>query len=1173
MKTTPFVHLHLHTKYSLLDGACHLDQVMDTALANGMPAVAITDHGGMFGVIDFYKTALAKGVKPIIGCEVYVARRSRFERKGAANNPSDHLVLLAANDTGYHNLIRLVSLAHLEGFYYKPRVDKELLARHAGGLIALSACLKGEVASRLVEEGEEAALRAACEHAEIFGRDKYFLEIQDHGIEEQVRVNAAIRNLSLRTGIPLVATNDVHYLKKEHAPAHEVLLCLQTQTVMRDPKRMRYPTHEFYMKTRAEMERRLPGFTDAIDCAARIADRCNVELEFGRLHFPTFEAPMRIERKDYLVSLGMEGIRRRYGVPDPAHPRDERERQILDRFRGELAVIEKTGFVNYFLVVWDFVRFAHERHIPVGPGRGSGGGSLVAYVLGITAIEPLRYGLIFERFLNSERVSPPDFDIDFCQARRGEVIEYVKNKYGRENVAQIATFNSLGARNVIRDVGRVLEIPYTKCDLIAKLVPEDPKMTLRKALELNPEFRRTYETDPGCRRILDYGFVLEGLYRNLATHAAGVVIGEKPLIEIAPLACGKEDEVVTQYAMEPLGALGLLKMDFLGLKTLTVIQEALDLIRTTQGKTLDLDALVFDDKPTYGLLNRGDTVGVFQLESSGMRDLIRRVGIDKIEDLIAMIALFRPGPMNMLEDYVNRKTGRAKVHYAHDLLRPILEETCGVMIYQEQVLKAANVLAGYSLAEGDILRRAMSKKKAGEMAQQRAKFIAGCARLHGIRVELADGIFAAIEKFAGYGFNKSHSAAYAVVAYQTAYLKANFPAEFMAALLSSEIGNADKLPVFTAEAENMGLRILPPDVNASQVRFTPSDGTVRFGLAGIKNVGTDAADAVVRERAAAGPYAGLVSFCDRIDPQFVNKKVIEAFVKSGAFDSVERNRARLFNGIDFAMARAAAVQRDRRSGQISLFDRFDIDRPPAETEALPEVKPWSESELLAGEKELLGVYMSGHPLTRYKPLLERYQLAAVESILKLEDGAYTRLGGIIARIIRKIVKQSKEDMVVLTLDDLGGSIEVVVWPDIYRKYRDLVVQDAAVLVCGQVSRRGPNPNLIAQEIYPLADAPKHLAARLSIHVPAVHLDDDKLERIRQILSRHPGRIPVVICLQFPSGEKVFLETDIGFHVMADMELIHNLEALLGERSVYVATHRATGRENRATRDKWRSKPA
>jgi len=1109
----------------------------------------------MYGIIDFYKTARKAGVKPLIGFEAYVARGSLTEKKAEGGKvPANHLVLLAKDVVGYHNLCRLASIAQLEGFYYKPRIDKEHLAKYHEGIIGLSACLHGEIASHLLNDDARAAERAAGEYVDILGKGNFFLEIQDHSIPEQRKVNPMIRDLSLKTGIPMVATNDVHYIDKTHASAHEVLLCLQTQTVMSDQNRMRLSTSQFYMKTREEMDALFKEYPGTVDRTLEIAEMCSVELEFGKLHFPSFSAPKGITQKDYLIKLGKEGLKTLYGLKDFDHPASDREREIVQRFNYELSVIEKTGYINYYLVVWDFVHFAKSKGIPVGPGRGSGGGSLLAYSLGITTIDPIYYSLIFERFLNPERVSPPDFDIDFCQARRGEVIEYVKDKYGRENVAQIITFGSLGAKTVIRDVGRVLEIPYMECDKLSKMVPDDPNMTLKMALDVSPDFKKAYTTDANCKRILDYGFVLEGLYRNQGTHAAGVVIGEKPLRELIPLSLDKEKQIVTQYSMEPLGDIGLLKMDFLGLKTLTVIKETVDLVKETHGRKIDIDNLPMDDKLTFELFNRGDTIGVFQLESRGMRDLIRRVGIDRIEDLIAMIALYRPGPMNMLDDYVNRKTGKSKIEYDHPLLEPVLKETYGVMLYQEEVQKAANVLAGYSLGQADILRKAMGKKNVEVMEDQRAKFIAGCAKTHRIPPAKAGKIFDTMAKFAGYGFNKAHSAGYAIIAYQTAYLKANYPADFMAALLSSEIGNSDKIPVFINEAIEMDLAILPPDINESDVRFKPADKAIRFGFAGIKNVGEGASESIVAERKKNGKFTGLVNFCSRMDGQLVNKKTIESLIKSGSFDSVDANRARLFDGIDFAMSRAAQASRDKQSGQGNLFDSLAAETSGTHDEKLPDRVPWHEGEILAAEKELLGTYLSGHPLTKFASLLQRYQLTNVEQLKGLADRTPTRIGGIIATIDKKISKK-KEPWAIIQLESLDGTIDALVFPEAFAKFQARMAKDTPVMVCGEVSRRDDQPKLLASEIYPLTDVPKLFATRLSMHLP-VTIAQNKLEKLKELLRMHPGNTPVVICLEHPGGQKVFLETASSCRVFAAEELVHKIEQEFGEKSVFVTVNPA-----------------
>ncbi|MGI6087061.1 MAG: DNA polymerase III subunit alpha [Kiritimatiellia bacterium] len=1156
MKQDNFVHLHLHTSYSLLDGACRIDQLMDAVQAAGQTAVAITDHGVMYGVIEFYKEARGRGIKPVIGCEVYESPNSRLDRKqDGASSANYHLVLLAADETGYHNLMRLVTMAHLEGFYYKPRIDREILAQYSKGLIALSACLKGRVATDIIANGVDLAMRTAGEYSEIFGKDNFYLELQDHGIAEQRQANAGLLEIARRTGLPLVASNDVHYLKREHAEAHEVLLCIQTGTVLSDPKRMRYASNEFYLKTGAEMAKLFHEIPEALSNTVEIAQRCNVAFDFKSLHFPVFRPPKGLSQKDYLMQLCREGLRRRYGVANPDQPRDDRERQIVDRMNYEIGVIEETGFLGYFLVVWDFVRFARENLIPVGPGRGSGAGSLVSYILGITGIDPLRYNLVFERFLNPERISPPDFDIDFCQFRRGEVIEYVKEKYGRDNVAQIITFGSMGAKTVIRDVGRVLEVPLPDCDRLAKLVPEELEMTLEKAEQTSPEFAKAAQTDENARMILKHAKVLEGLYRNAGVHAAGVVISEKPLLDMLPLTLGKSKdkdenkEIVTQYSKDHVEALGMLKADFLGLKTLTVIEETLALIRRGGGEEVDINTIPMDDQATYELLRRGDTVGVFQLESKGMRDLVRRIGLDRIEDLIAMIALYRPGPMNMLDDYVDRKTGKVKITYDDPLLEPILAETYGIMLYQEQVQQAAQKLAGYTLGQGDILRRAMGKKKPEEMEKQRQSFVEGCRKTCNMSPKKAERIFENIAKFAGYGFNKSHSAGYGVIAYQTAYLKANYPAAFMAALISGEIGNADKLPVYINEARAMGIEILPPDVNQSQVRFMPGEKTIRFGLAGVKNVGEGVSEAIVAEREKGGAYKNLVDFCLRLDPRMVNRRVMETLVRCGALDPLGGHRASLFAGIEPALLRAASTLKDRSMGQTSLFSMLDGGENEDEN-ILPDCPPWPDSELLAAEKELLGVYMSGHPLTQYESLLKRYRLATIAELAEMENDTITRIGGLVAAVEKKITR-NKDQMAVIRIEDAEGMLEAVAFPDTWSEFGAALEPGTVVMVCGEISRGEQSAKMKIYEAYPLDVVPRVFTERISLHLPAAALSDDILERLRTLLRRYPGDTPTVFCLQFPKGEEVFLNTDSTYHVSVTAGLIADLESLLGPKSVFI----------------------
>ena len=875
------------------------------------------------------------------------------------------------------------------------------------------------------------------------------------------------------------------------------------------------------------------------------------------LHFPLYAVPEKKHPKAYLKELIHEGLRQRYGVENPDQPKDEQQEVIRKRYLHELDVIERTGFVNYFLVVWDFIRYAKEKKIPVGPGRGSGAGSLVAYALGITGIDPLKYNLIFERFLNPERVSPPDFDIDFCQSRRGEVIDYVKDKYGRDSVAQIITFGTLGPKTVIRDLGRAMEIPFAYCDRLAKMVPEDPKMTLEKAIQDNPEFKEAITKEEQAAQIMKYARILEGNPRNPGTHAAGVVIGDTPLIELIPLSLDKEQQVVTQYEMKPLEQIGLLKLDFLGLKTLTVIQEAVHHVKAVHGVDIDLDNLPMDDALTFELLNRGDTVAVFQVESKGMRDLLRRIGLSRFEDLVAMIALYRPGPMNMLDDFIARKNGTVKIVYDHPLLEPILKETYGVMLYQEQVQFAANVLAGFSLGQGDILRRAMGKKIKEEMASQRQAFVDGCQKTNNIPAKLAEKIFDNIEHFAGYGFNKSHSAAYAILSYQTAYLKAHYPAEFMAAVCSCDMNNADKLPVFIAESKEMGLEVHPPNVNESQVRFKPERGGIRFGMAGIKNVGVAAVEATIVEREANGPFSGLVDFCARMGTQNVNKKVIESLVKCGAFDFSGMSRARLFNGIDFAVQRASSRAKDLQAGQASLFDLLEEPQTATETSVMDELPPvddWSSSEMLAAEKELLGFYISGHPLTEHAWELEHYSLAHFADLADLPEKTSTRIGGLVTQLNKRFSKKTQEPFAIFQLETLEGSLEVVAFPQVYREYGIYLEENAPVFVCGELDK-SEQLKIRAAEIYPLRDIHRHFTNKISLHVPAVSIDDERLSRIQQILGKHPGETPVVVCVVFSDGKKVFISAARDYQVNAQHSLIEQLEHVLGEDSVYVNINR------------------
>jgi len=1156
----------------MLDGACQIKPLVLRAKELGMPALAITDHGVMYGVIDFYKTCKAEGVKPIIGCEVYInAKAHRSVRD--PNIPYHHLVLLAMDLEGYANLSRINTVAYTEGFYYKPRIDKETLRAYSGGLIALSACLKGEVPELLRERHLDAAEAVAREYVDIFGTDRFFLEMQDHGLAEQKVANEGIRELARRMGLGTVVTNDVHYLYQSHARAHEVMLCIQTQTVMSDPTRMRYGSDEFYFKSREELEKMFPDDAAALDMTQAIADRCNVELVFSdkkadSLHFPAYDVPEGFkDGLSYLVHLGKQGLERQYGFAFD-QPVDAREQGLVERFNYEVGVIQKTGFVNYFLVVADFINWSRANGVPVGPGRGSGAGSLLAYALGITQIDPLRFDLIFERFLNPERVSPPDFDIDFCQANRGKTIEYVRQKYGKDRVAQIVTFGKLGAKTVIRDIARALEIPLGQADRYAKMIPKDPDITLAKAKTENPEFAAACTVDPGLREIMRYAEVLEGLFRNAGLHAAGVVIGDKPLVELVPLARDKDGETVTQYDMKSVEECGLLKMDFLGLKTLTVLQEAVDLIRLIHGQAIDLGTLPLDDEQTFKLFQAADTVGVFQFESGGMRRVLADLQPTRIEEIIAVNALYRPGPMDNIPSFIRRKKGEEPVAYDHPLLEPVLKETYGIMVYQEQVQRAAQVLAGYSLGRADLLRRAMGKKIVTEMVKERSGFIEGCKKTQGIPEKRAGQIFDNMEKFAGYGFNKSHAAAYAIVGYQTAYMKAHYPVEFMCAQISSEIGNFDKLPGFVAAAEEMGLKVLPPDVNRSIDRFSPEAGNVRFGLAGIKSVGGAAAEAIARERQANGPFESLADFCKRLDPAAVNKRVLEALIKCGAMDGFGMHRARLFTNIDLALARAQEQLSEQQSGQGNLFAGLDAkDTGSADTNHLPDCPAWSTAECLGYERELLGAYMTGHPLNRFRHIIQGLQATRLAQAETLTDGQEVRMAGLLSSVTRRISAKTREAWALTVLDDGEKTIEALVFSEPYKTYGGVCVQDAPVMLRGAISTRDEQPKLMVREMCPLADAARHFAEKV---VVAIRADDPKaLERIsgiRDLAATRPGTVPMLIYLVYPGKRRRALITaGPGATLDPSGDFPETAERLLGRNSLGFIVKKIVPRNTRPER--------
>jgi len=1192
MKHSDFVHLHLHTEYSLLDGACKISSLVEKAHKCGMPAVAMTDHGALYGAVEFYKAATAKGIKPIIGCEAYVAPGSRTEKKAtSARDAAFHFVLLAKDETGYKNLIKIISEAHLTGFYYKPRIDKELLAQHSKGLIGLSACLKGEVPNKIADDQLAQAKAALDEYRHIFEPGDFYLELQNHGIEVQKKVNRTLLEWSKEFKLPVVATNDVHYLNREDWEAHDCQICLQTQALVSDTKRMRYEPEQFYLRTAEEMRELFAEVPEALTNTLGVAEKCNVVMEFGKLRFPVYKPDGGVGREKFLHDLVERGVKERFGF-DWKHPTTDREKMIAGKIDEELRVIEKQGFTSYFLIVWDFVDFAKRSGIPVGPGRGSAAGSMVAYLLRITDIDPLRYGLFFERFLNPERVSPPDIDMDFCYNRRPEVIEYVRKKYGSDHVAQIITFGTLGAKMVVRDVGRVLGLPYSDCDRIAKMMPPDLGMTLEKALAMSEELKTAYKTEENVRRVIDFGKTLEGLPRNSSTHAAGVVIGAEPLTNIVPLTRGtNETDVVTQFSMNPLGDLGVLKMDFLGLKTLTVIKDALDLIEETTGKRIDMEKIPMDDQKTFDLLVKANTIGIFQLESPGMRDLSRRIGVDSIDVIMALIALFRPGPMDLIDDYVNRKHGKVKVEYDHPLLEPILKETFGIFVYQEQVMQAANVLAGYSLGGADMLRRAMGKKDKEKMAKEREKFINGCHEKNNIPKAKASQIFDMLEKFAGYGFNKSHSAAYAVVSYHTAWLKANYPVEFMAASLSNELANTDKIQLLINECKRMGIEVLPPDVNESGVRFTvvaqasslrQADGkleacptkAIRFGMAAIKNVGEVAVQSIIAERGRQGKFKLFEDFCGRIDPRAVNRKVLECLAKCGAFDSLGEPRAQAFAAIESEMNRAASVQRDRERGQSALFDVEPVNTRRQATTGKAPAAEWSQSEMLAFEKELLGFYVSGHPLSQYAEILRRYELASTNHLNELQEGQATRLGGIISKLQSKLTKAGKP-MAIMTIEDLDGPVEVLVFPETYAKCSVHLKADTAVFVTGTVSLREDKPKLFAEHIIPLADVPKQFTKAVHIRLPVANTNEALLEKVQEILRAHKGNVPVMFCFMYPDGALVFLEAHEAFAVTPTEKFVQDVEALVGEDSVWLKVNTekmAAAMTNGGPRRQWERKP-
>jgi DNA polymerase-3 subunit alpha len=1161
MDHPPFVHLHVHTDYSLLDGACETTELLDEASRQKMPAVAITDHGNLFAAANFFDEASKRDVKPIIGCEVYVAKGSRHDR-GEKGNGSDgqergdsepgtrgsnHLVLLCESLEGYHNLIKLVSSGFLEGFYYKPRIDYDLLSKHSKGLIALSACLRGPVTEAVVEQKYDLARENAYRLRDLFGKGNFFLEIQDQGLEIEKGVNPELVRLSKETGIPLIATNDCHYLHHDDAHAQEVLLCIQTGKTMSDAHRMKFATDQFYFKTAAEMAQVFRELPDALSRTVDIAHRCNVKVERIPNPFPEFKVPEGHTAGSYFEKVVREGFASRLPSLERLaqqgalrNPLSEYER----RLSSEIEMIQKMRYEGYFLIVWDFIHYARTQDVPVGPGRGSAAGSLVSYALRITDVDPLQYNLLFERFLNPERISMPDIDIDFCMRRRGELIEYVTQKYGRENVAQIITFGTMAAKAAIKDVGRAMDIPYMEVDRLAKLVPTTLGIELETALAESPQLKAAVNSDERLKDLMAVALRLEGLARHASTHAAGVVISPRPLTDVVPVYKTNRDEITTQYDMNALERVGLLKMDFLGLTTLTVLHDTVRMTEQNRSVKIDVDILALDDAETYKLFARGDTTAIFQFESHGMRDILRRYQPTRIEDLTALNALYRPGPIQggMIDDFINRKHGKTKVSYELPQLKDILEETYGVILYQEQVMQIANCLASFSLGEADILRRAMGKKKKEEMAAQRAKFMAGCAT-NKLPEKKAERIFNLMEEFAGYGFNKSHSCAYALLAYQTAYLKTHYPVEFMAALLTSETGNADKAVKYINEARGMSIAILPPDVNESDLYFTPIGEAIRFGLAAIKNVGENTAKAIRESRLRQGEFRSLYDFCERIEPRFLNKRVFESLIKSGALDSLGARESMLAS-VDDAVAALQRSSRVRESGQHGLFGTAAAPAPVAFE--LREAAPWSEEERLASEYAMLGFYVSGHPLAKYASRLQDLKAVSLGEVEGQRNGKEITVAVLIVGV-RPMRSKKGARWAIYTIQDMTGIQELLAFPESFAKLENTLKPRTPILLKVRVQVEESGTRLSLQEARRLEEiAEPPTVSSLRIPMKLQDLNEELLDRFQEIFASYPGTNPVAFDLSTPDGVGATLET--RQRVRLSTELLASIRELCGGES-------------------------
>lgn len=1155
-----FVHLHLHTDYSMLDGACDVEKLVEHVQKLGMPAVAMTDHGNIFGAVHFVNAAHKAGVKPIVGCELYVCKKEdhRIQRTPPEGDTYNHLLVLAENEEGYRNLTKITSEASLHGFYYKPRVSKRFLAEHSKGLIALSGCLKGEVAEFLTEEKYDAARQAAATYRDIFGKENFFLEIQDQGLELEHRIHPGLFRLEKDLGIPLVATNDSHYLCEEDAHAQDVMVCIQTGKSIQDTNRMKFQGTDFFVKSHDEMYRVFKDSPDVLSRTLGIAERCHLTIEKVGNPFPKFDVTEGYTLDSYFEHITRQGFAKRAEVLRTLEAQGKLKHKLTDyeqRLSRELAIIQQMQFSGYFLIVWDFIRYAKEHEIPVGPGRGSAAGSLVSYAMGITDIDPLQHELLFERFLNPERVSMPDIDIDFCMNRRGEVIKYVTEKYGRENVAQIITFGTMQAKAAIKDVGRAMEIPYSDVDRIAKMIPTQLNITLEQALTDSPALQQAYESDAQIRQLIDTAKKLEGLVRNSGVHAAGVVISPRPLTELVPLHKTKNDEIVTAYDMGAIEKMGLLKMDFLGLTTLTILDDAVKLIAQTTGQAVVLQDIPFNDAETYqNVFHTALTSGVFQFESHGMRDVLRRYKPDSIEDLTALNALYRPGPIQggMIDDFIDRKHGRKKIEYELPELKEVLEETLGVIVYQEQVMQIANRLAGYSLGEADLLRRAMGKKKAEEMAQQRERFVKGAAERN-FPAKKIEKIFDLMAQFAGYGFNKSHSAAYALLAYHTAYLKTHYPVEFMAALLTSVTGSTDDVVKYINECREMNIPVEAPDINVSDANFTPHGRAIRFGLAAVKNVGANAIESIVAARKKLGQFRSIFEFCENVDLRLLNKRVLESLVKSGAMDSLGR-RAQLASVLDKAMEQAQKAHRDAESGQHGLFGVFQQDEVHATNDQLPNIPDWDEHTRLAAEKEILGFFISGHPLEKYRDKLEGLralstsELAAIKTSTGKDETLCT--AGIISNL--RVLKSKRGDFYAQgALEDMTGSIEMIIFPEAYKRLQEKVKLEVPVLVKGGVrSEEGSNTKLTVADIMPLEDARVPLPKSLRIRVPLTTASELTVDALHSLCVRSKGEAKLLFDMEREGDFMVVMEAE-GYNVLPDRKFIASVEELCGRGAVRV----------------------